>query len=131
MSLRLSRRQIADYFAKQIIDGAKLSEISNQLAAFLIDTRRTRELSLIIRDIESYLANSGVVIADVTTVEAIDDEIYQSVESVVKRFYSVSKLHIRQHRDASILGGLRIKLPDGEFDSTLKHKLTHLNTIKL
>ena len=53
MAIRLSRRKIASFYADEILAGR--ADVTKRLAAFLLDTRRTRELPLIVRDIEDAL----------------------------------------------------------------------------
>ncbi len=52
MASRLSRRKIAAYAADKLIGGSSKKEVLREVAAYLITTRRTRELELLVRDIE-------------------------------------------------------------------------------
>ncbi|MEO5950322.1 MAG: F0F1 ATP synthase subunit delta [Candidatus Saccharimonadales bacterium] len=131
MATRLSRRKIAEYYGKEILKGTSLKQLTQELSAFLIDTRRTRELVLIVRDIEDVLARSGTVIADVTSIEPLDETAKKSISALVSTVYNTTELHIRQHIDATIIGGVHIQLPNEEFDGTLRHKLTRLSANKL
>ncbi len=131
MATRLSRRKIAEYYGRQLLKGTSQAELTCELAAFLVDTRRTRELTLIVRDIEDVLAHHGIVVADVTSVAPIDDTTEQSIKALASSVYRTTELHIRQHIDASVLGGVHISLPNEEFDGTLHRKLTRLSANKL
>lgn len=131
MSARLSRRKIAEYYGNELLEGTSATELTRELAAFLVDTRRTRELSLIVRDIEDVLARRGVVVADVTSATPIDSATEQSIKALVATVYKTTELHIRQHTDPSVLGGIHVSLPNEEFDGTLRHKLTRLSANKL
>jgi len=51
---RLSRRKIAALYADELLAGHK--DVVKKLAAYLIESRRERELDLIVRDIEAALA---------------------------------------------------------------------------
>ena len=59
MARKLSRRALALHVATHLVNGKPQKEIAQQLAAYLIWTRRTRELSVIVRDIQFYLAEHG------------------------------------------------------------------------
>lgn len=131
MSARLSRRKIAEYYGSELLKGTSHTKLTRELAAYLVDTRRTRELSLIVRDIEDVLARHGVVVADVTSAAPIDSATEASIKSLVSQVYKTTELHIRQHTDATVLGGVHISLPNEEFDGTLRHKLTRLSANKL
>lgn len=131
MSARLSRRKIAEYYGSELLKGTSASKLTRELAAFLVETRRTRELTLIVRDIEDVLAHKGIVVADVTSVTPIDSMAEQSIKALVSSVYKTTELHIRQHTDPTVLGGVHISLPNEEFDGTLRHKLTRLSANKL
>jgi hypothetical protein len=61
---KLSRRKVAALLADELLAGKK---VTKKLAAYLIDTKRTREATLFVRDIESALAQRGVLLADVAS----------------------------------------------------------------
>ncbi|MDN5819318.1 MAG: F0F1 ATP synthase subunit delta [bacterium] len=129
MSKKLSRRTIAQYCANQII--AKDDLIIKKLAAFLVDSNRTREAILIVRDIESALASSGTVVARVV----VAHELQASVEAEIKKFIAHStdatKVAMQVTTDASLLGGISIDTPDHRFDDTVQGKLKTLRANKV
>lgn len=129
MAKRLSRRIIANYCADRLI--AKDETVIKKLAAFLVDTKRTREAILIIRDIESALASRGVVVAKIMTAH----ELQASVESEIKKFISdatkAKQVATQVTTDASLLGGISIEIPDHQFDDTVRTKLRTLRANKI
>lgn len=131
MALRVSRRKIAQYYASELLKGIPTDQLTRQLAAFLVETRRIRELSLIVRDIEDFLAQKGIIVADVTSATPLDDAAKTSIKQLVSHVYTTTELHIRQHIDPAVLGGVHVQLPSEEFDGTLRHKLTRLSANKL
>ena len=53
MASRLSRRRLAVYIADGLVSGTpSKATLIEQLAGYLIESRRTKELGLIVRDIE-------------------------------------------------------------------------------
>lgn len=119
MANRLSRRKIAAYAVDHLDDGAEPSAVIKEIAAFLVDTRRTRELDLLIRDIEGELARRGTVIADVTSAYPLAEEIKKQIAELVK----AKHLRLRETVDLGVLGGIRVEIPGGRFDSTIQHRL--------
>jgi F0F1-type ATP synthase delta subunit len=67
MATRLSRRKIAAYAADKLAAGAASKKVLSEVAAYLIEMRRTREIDLLVRDIEDALEVRGIVVADVTS----------------------------------------------------------------
>jgi F-type H+-transporting ATPase subunit delta len=121
MSTRLSRRKIAVYASEKLLSGTSKKEVLRELAAYLIDTRRTRELELLVRDIEDVLASRGVVVADVVSAHPLTATLKAEVNKMIG-----GKVHIREAIDESVLGGIRIDLPGKRFDGTIRHKLNAL-----
>jgi F-type H+-transporting ATPase subunit delta len=127
MAMRLSRRKLAAYVADKLQDGASAPKVLREVAAYLIDTRRTRELELLVRDIEDALAIRGTVVADITTAHALSQELKNEVNALI----GAKKLQIRETIDESVLGGVRIDIPGKRFDGTIRRKLTALRAKKI
>ena len=70
----LSRRKLALHIANRLERGDESNVAMKELAAYLIDSGRTREAELVIRDIEAALANAGSVYATVTAARSLSDE---------------------------------------------------------
>ena len=122
MGARISRRKIADYAAKRLIKGEKTGLVIKDVAAFLIDARRTREAELVVRDIEAALADRGVIITDVTSAFPLAE----SVKEEVKKLVGGKQLVLRETVDPSVLGGIRLVTPGKRLDATLKRKIQAL-----
>jgi len=122
MASRLSRKKIAEYAAARLAKGDDVKAVLREVAAFLIDTRRTRELDLLVRDIEFALSGHGIVIADVTSAYPLSDELKKSIKELV----GGKQLILRETVDAEVLGGIRLVTPGERLDATLKRKIQAL-----
>ena len=122
MAARVSRRKIALYVTQQLLEGAKQKAVMREVAAFMVETRRTRELELVIRDIEGELAAHGIVVADVLSAYPLADELKKEVARLV----GAKDLQLRETIDSSVLGGMRVSVPGKRFDGTIRHKLEAL-----
>jgi F-type H+-transporting ATPase subunit delta len=122
MAARLSRRKIALYVTEQLLAGKKQKAVMKEVAAFLVETRRMRELDLVIRDIEGELANHGIVVADVLSAYPLAGELKKEVGKLV----GAKDLQLRETVDPQVLGGMRIHVPGKRFDGTIRHKLAAL-----
>ena len=127
MAGRLSRRKLALYAVDKLHGGAKSSDVIKEVAAYLVETRRTRELDLLVRDIEGELAARGTVVADVTTARPLTDALKKQISTLV----NAKDLHLREMIDPSLLGGMRIDIPGKRFDGTLRRKLVALKEKQL
>lgn len=127
MSTRLSRRKLAVYAAQKLLDGTDKKKVLKELAAYLVDTGRTREMHLIVRDIESELALRGVVIADIVSARPLT----ASMKTQIGKLIGAKDIQLRQTVDPSVLGGVRVDLPGQRFDGTIRHKLNALKASKV
>lgn len=124
MPTRLSRRKIADYAADQIAAG---KNVIHDLAGLLVTDGRTREVELLVRDIEAALSDRGIVVATVTSAHSLGEDIKRAIAGLVDS----KDLKLREKIDDSVIGGLRIDLPGQRFDDTIKHKLAALRAQKI
>lgn len=124
---RLSRRQLSNHIATRLTNGDKKADVLGELAAYLVDTRRTGEAELLVRDIELALAGDGVVVATVISARKLDDQARKLVESYVRDQYPETKqVSLRERIDESLLAGIRLELPDRQLDESAKAKLERL-----
>lgn len=129
MAARLSRRKLAAYVAERLAGGDKKALL--QLAAYLVDTRRTDELPLIVRDIESALTAHGVIVADVTSAGSLGTAAEAAVREFIAAGHKGASVQLRLHEDADLIAGVKIQLPGRELDTSVRHKLTALKASKV
>jgi F-type H+-transporting ATPase subunit delta len=122
MAARLSRRKIALNVTQRLLAGEEQKLVMKEVAAFLIDTGRIREIDLLVRDIEGELAESGIVVADVLSAYPLADELKKEVGKMV----GAKDLQLRETVDPSVLGGMRINVPGKRYDGTLRHRIAAL-----
>ena len=127
MAIRLSRRKIAAHAASQLASGTSVPSVVTEVAAYLIDTRRTRELDLLVRDIEGALASLGIVVADVVSVYPLGVQLKAGIAKLV----GARSLQLREVIDPAVLGGVRVSLPGQQFDGTIQRKLSALKAKQL
>lgn len=128
MAARLSRRKIATFVTNKLLAGNhQAHEVLRELAAYLVTERRTRELDLLVRDIEEMLATNGTVIADVATARPLDT----AVKAEIEKMLNAKSVHLRESVDETLLGGIRIDTPGKRFDGTIRHKLNALRAKQL
>ncbi len=128
MAIRLSRRKITSYIAQQLVDGVEVEQLVRQLAAFLIDSRRTDEVGLIVRDIEYELTKRGVVLARVTSAFNLAEATRHAVTKLIQAKTGARQVQLHEFIDPSVLGGVKIDLPGLQLDATIARKLTLLRT---
>lgn len=122
MAGRLSRHKIALFAVDKIMSGAAPHGVLKQVAAYLVDTRRTRELDLLVRDIEGEFAARGIVVADITSAHQLTETLKKQIAELV----NAKSLQVREIIDPSVIGGVRVDIPGKRFDATLQHMIATL-----
>lgn len=126
---KLTRRELADYAAAQLQAGN--GAVIEELAAYLIESRRTREAGLIVRDIESALARRGIVIAHVSSAHALDASSRSSLEAVLKQTFGATSLQLKERVEPALLGGVKVLAADKELDASARRRLQQLRSVKV
>lgn len=125
MAGRLSRRALATFVAKELLAGN--DQVIDWLAALLIEERREREADLLVRDIESILADSGQMIVQVDTARPLDAATKQEIESM----FDQHEVHIKEMVRPELIGGVKITTPTQSLDRTIAKKLEILRTAEI
>lgn len=121
---KLSRRKLAINAAARLSGGEQKKTVLRDLAAYLIDSGRKAEATLIVRDVEAMLMNNGTAIGTVTSARPLSASALKTVESFVKASDSnVKQVVLRELVDESLIGGMRLELPGRVLDGTVKAKL--------
>ncbi len=126
MAIRLSRRKVAQYFVKAILAGKQTSQLLHELAAYLLDTKRTKELELITRDIEYVFSHHGVVVADIVTASELTSALRQAISKLVRDRLDAKTVELRARVEPTVLGGIKLDVAGLRLDDTLSHRLTTL-----
>ena len=109
-----------------ILEKAGASELTKKFVGLTSSNRRLFVLREIIRDYLLILSNRrGEVTAEVTSAEPLSD---QQTSEILKVFKAAlgEKVNLTTRLDASILGGLVVKIGSRMIDSSLKNKLQKL-----
>lgn len=125
-SRTLSRRKLADFIADKLQSG-EAEDVLKQAAAYLIETKQTGRVELLVREIESALASRGTVVADVTSARLLKN----AEKTEIAKLLGTKNLQIRENIDPTVLGGVRIEAAGRLLDATLKRKIDLLKETEL
>lgn len=128
MAKRLSRRVIAEYIVRSLQDGVKVETLVAQLAGYLVESRRTKEMVLIVRDIELLLADHGTIVGVLTSAFDLNQATKDAIEKRIADETGAVKIALHEIIDPSIIGGYRVEIPGKELDHTIATQLTTLKT---
>lgn len=125
---KLSRRSIAMYVANELVAAKNRKQVVLQLAAYLVESRRTSELPLVVRDIEYYLSEKGSVSGVITSAFDLSAETKKAIEKYVKQHTGAKEVSLTNFVDPTVLGGVKVSIPGQELDTTIRRNLTTLKT---
>jgi|SRR5680860_496127 len=128
MTIRLSRQKLSKYYANSLVNGVDAKKMATQLAAYLIEAKRTKELSMIISDIEYQMSLNGIVVASVTSAHILDEIAKTALIDLIRRNTDATKIRLTEHLDPSVLGGVKLKFTGTELDTTIARRLIALKT---
>lgn len=128
MAARLSRRSIASYVARQLAGGTPKAKKHTVLllAAYLVDTGRTSELTAILRDVESALVTIGHAHGTVTSAHELSESTLKAIKDYTTQKTGAPKVSLTTLVDESVLGGVKLELPGRRLDVTIAHQLATL-----
>ena len=128
MAKKLSRRTLARHVAAELAGGADQKKLARQLAAYLIDARRTREVRVLLRDIQTALAENGHVAGTIVSAVALSRATIAAIEAFAKAETGAATVSLDTVVDAAVIGGIKLELPGHELDTTIARRLTTLKT---
>ncbi len=114
------------YVTNSAKNGVVSARILEEVAAYLVDTGRTREVELLARTIEDELAAQGIVVATVTSAAPLD----VALRDAIKKRIGAKSVELREVVDPNVLGGVRIEMPGSRLDATISRKITMLRSAK-
>ena len=124
----ISRRKIATYIADQLAAGKPADSLFAQAASYLIEHKKQNQVELLAHDIETALARDhGVVFTRVVSARELSASIIKKIEQFVLASEGAKQVEVSVSVDPSLLGGVVIRTPRAELDTTVR---TQLNALK-
>lgn len=105
----------------------KVSDLTAKLLGLLASKRRLPVLSSVIAEVQALIAaEKGEVTAEVTAAQALDQSQIDQIAANLKKSLG-QDVRVVLHIDASIMGGLIIKVGSKLIDSSIRTKLDRLH----
>lgn len=109
-----------------VLEGAQPE--ARNLAHLLIERQRSGLIPGIVEAFnEALLAERGIVVADVTTAEPLDDAMQAEVRERIGALVGKT-VQLRMHTDPEIIGGLVARIGDQVIDGSVQTRLRQLRT---
>lgn len=123
----ISRRKIALYIADQLAGGKDAQKMLGMAASYLIEHQMQNQAELLVRDIEAALARQhGIVLTEVISARELSAGIIKKIEQFVLQTEGAKQVEVSAVVDPSLLGGVVIRTPRAELDTTVRKQLNAL-----
>ncbi len=116
---KITVSELAKYAVDQLESGTKAPALAQQLAAYLLDTRQTKELGKLTRAIEAELNSRGTTQVTVTSAHSVSDD----VKEVLAKLLGAEKPVFTEVIDSSVIGGVKAQGMESEIDLTVRARL--------
>jgi F0F1-type ATP synthase delta subunit len=130
--MKVPRQRIAKTFANKALSQGVSKRLAKELAAYLLQERRIADLNSILRDVQAEWAEAGYVDVVATSAHELNDSIRSEIKAEVKQLYPQAKqIIINEIRDPEVIGGVRLNLPNRQFDLSIEAKLNKFKQLTL
>lgn len=124
----ISRRQVARYAAAQIADGVKNRKVAQYLAAYLHEIKASRQVDLLIADIELFLQQDhGHSAVHMSSMHELTTELKNQI--VKNLGIAGGNLEISETIDTELLGGVIVSSAGKQYDGSVKTSIKHLKAL--
>ena len=124
------RHDIAAVLGQRSLGRVNAKAFSEQIAAYLIESRRTADLEPLLRDIMQYRADQGIVEVVAVSAHSLNAEARTDVEARVKKAYPTAKqIIISEELQPGLVGGVRLEFPHQQLDVSVRAKLNRFKQL--
>lgn len=128
--MKTPRHQIAATLARRTLRADSRPKLALEIAAYLLAERRTSELGSLVRDMMQYRADQGVVEVSVVSARPLSTAVRADVTAKAKMLYpGATEVIIADKHDPSVIGGVRLELPNQQLDLTVRAKLNRFKQL--
>lgn len=123
----ITRTQLAGIIVNMLEAGASPNKVAKQIAAYLIEQRRTRELDDLMRDVEKLRAQNGVLEARATSKYTLSPSVKRDLSALLKTHHDgIKTVVIDEQIDEDVIGGVLVETTSTQLDLTIANKLNQL-----
>jgi F0F1-type ATP synthase delta subunit len=128
--MKVPRNRISAVISSRLAGGENVGQLSAELAAYLLSEKRTGELDSLLRDIQAYRAEQGLVEAEAVSAHPLSAQVRADAEAKVRTVFPEAKqIVITEIIDDSVIGGIRLALPHRQLDLTIRAQLNRFKQL--
>jgi len=123
--MKTPRTVIAKIIADRSME-AKVStkKLSEGVAAYLLQERRSDELASLLRDVQADWAKAGYVEVLASSAFPLTSAVRSDIQKLIKQLYpNARQIIVSEVRDPEVIGGVRLNLANEQLDLSVEAKL--------
>ena len=122
--MKAPRHQISSTVATKTYQDGVSKEYAREVAAYLLETGRTRELESVLRDVVADWAERGYVEVIARSAHPLDAAVKADIRARVQNLYpAAEKVVVTEVADPSVIGGVQIQIANERLDLSVEAKL--------
>jgi ATP synthase F1 delta subunit len=124
---QISRRRLAQTIVRLLHKQPTWqTQILRSVAAYLIESKQTKQLDLLVQDIARELENEGQLFAEVHSAFSLDATSRSTLVQYLKQATSSKTVTLDESVDPQLLSGMVVRTADKELDTTARRQLRRL-----
>ena len=124
--MRASRRSLAKVIAQKLDASVDTTQLSKQIASFLVSEGKTRELDVLLRDVARLrYEKTGTLEINASSAFPLEEQ----TKEEIKKLFKADKYIINNYINKELIGGVRIEALDQQADLTVARKLQEFKTM--
>lgn len=123
------RKEVAAFIAEKSL-AKNTTDLSKEVAAYLLSEGRTGELDSLLRDVMLARAERGVIDVNVVSKYDLTEQVRNEVRTQVRSLYPDAKrIELNEYQDDSVIGSIRVELADKQLDLSVQAKLNKFKSL--
>jgi F0F1-type ATP synthase delta subunit len=128
--MKTPRHTVAAALAQRSLSARDGHKFGEEIAAFLLQERRSGELEPLLRDIMQYRTDHGIVEVIAVSAFPLSETVRKDIIAQIREMYPKAReIIISQRHDNSIVGGVRLEFANQQLDLSIRNKLNRLKQL--
>jgi F0F1-type ATP synthase delta subunit len=116
---KITTQELAKYVVDQLEAGVDSSALAEQISAYLLEERRTRELPAILRAVDLELSRRGNDQVVITAAHVTSSDVKKQISDLL----GVKNPTFTEIIDQNVIGGVKARSGETEIDLTVRGRL--------
>ena len=127
---KIPRTVIAKLIAERSMKPVSANNLAQEIAAYLVFEGRTNELDSLLRDIQQYRADNGILEVNAITANKLDTATLNDLKARLSELYNnPSQIIVNQIIAPSAVAGIRVEMANQLYDASVRTKLNQFKQL--